>query len=151
MVKMMVFVDSDLLINSLKDLTSKNRAVNTIRKHAKDFLEYLFNMHPVVKTTVYNLVELYTGAYQSRNVARNVQIIEEFLDHFEIVYPMIKSAKENARLVADLELRGTPVGFADLWIGSIVISGDDVLYTRNVGHFEKIPGLKIIDWSLVKP
>jgi tRNA(fMet)-specific endonuclease VapC len=144
---MMVFVDSDLLINSLKDLNSKNKAVNAIRKRAKDFIEYLFNMHPVVRTTVYNLVELYSGAYQSKQVAKNVQIIEEFLEQFEVVYPVLKSAKENARLMADLEVRGTPVGFSDLWIGSIVISEGDVLYTRNVGHFEKIPGLKVIDWS----
>jgi tRNA(fMet)-specific endonuclease VapC len=143
----MVFVDSDLLINSLKDLTSKNKAVNEIRKRAKDFLEQLFNKHPIVKTTVYNLVELYTGAFQSKKVAKNLQIIELFLEQFDVVYPVLKSAKENARLTADLEIRGTPVGFSDLWIGSIVVSEGDILYTRNLGHFEKIPGLKLVDWS----
>jgi tRNA(fMet)-specific endonuclease VapC len=148
---MMVFVDSDLLITSLKTLNSKSKAVNAIRKQAKDRLEHLFNMHPVVKTTVYNLVELYSGAFRSKQVAKNVQIIEDFLEQFDVVYPMIKSAKEIARLMADLEMRGTPVGFSDLWIGSIVISEGDVLYTRNVGHFDKIPGLKIIDWSLSTP
>jgi tRNA(fMet)-specific endonuclease VapC len=148
---MVVFVDSDLLINSLKTLNSKSKAANQIRKQAKDILEHLFNMHPVVKTTVYNLVELYSGAFRSKQVAKNVQFIEEFLQQFDIVYPMIKSAKENARLMADLEMRGTPVGFSDLWIGSIVLSEGDVLYTRNVEHFDKIPGLKIINWSLSIP
>lgn len=144
----MVFVDSDLLINSMKALNSKKDATNVIRKSAKDFLEHLFNIHPVVKTTVYNLVELYTGAYRSIDVARNVKIIEEFLDQFDVVYPTLKSAKETAKLVADLEIRGAPVGISDIWIGSIVASEGDILYTRNIGHFEKIPGLKLVDWSL---
>jgi len=143
----MVFVDSDLLINALKDLNSKSEKTNTIRKRAKKFLEYLFNNHPVVRTTVFNLAELYAGAYQSERVAKNVQIVEGFLEHFDVVYPVLKSAKEYAKLTADLENLGTPVGFSDLWIGCIVISEEDVLYTRNIGHFEKIPGLKVIDWS----
>lgn len=144
----MVFVDSDLLINSLKDLNSKNKTTNVIRKRAKDVLEHLFNILPVVRTTVYNLVELYSGAYRSKAVARNVNIIEEFLDQFDVVYPSLKSAKETAKLVADLDARGTPVGISDVWIGSIVISEGDILYTRNLGHFERIPGLKLVDWSL---
>ena len=146
-VRIMVFVDSDLLINCMKGMTSKSKAVNATRKRARDVLEQVCNMHPVVRTTVFNLVELYSGAYRSKQVARNLHIIEDFLEHFEVVYPVMGSALENARLSSDLAMRGTPVGFSDLWIGSMVIYEGDILYTRNVGHFEKIPGLKIIDWS----
>ncbi|MGG6269867.1 type II toxin-antitoxin system VapC family toxin [Leptolyngbya sp. AN03gr2] len=42
---------------------------------------------------------------------------------------------------------GIRVGTQDLRIASIVLAQDGVLLTRNLRDFEKVPGLRIQDWS----
>ncbi len=147
----MVFIDSDMLINCMKSPNSKNKEMNATRERAKEILEDLFNRDPGVKTTVFNVAELHAGAYRSTKVAENLQKVERFLEPFEIVYPSLESAKENAKLCTSLDAKGTHVDFSDLWIACIVMVEHGVLYTKNVAHFEKIPGLKVIDWSKAKP
>ncbi|NJN13673.1 MAG: type II toxin-antitoxin system VapC family toxin, partial [Richelia sp. RM2_1_2] len=39
-------------------------------------------------------------------------------------------------------------GTQDLRISSIVLSCDGILLTRNLQDFEKVPGLKIQNWSI---
>lgn len=43
---------------------------------------------------------------------------------------------------------GIRIGTQDLRIASIVLAHDGVLLTRNLRDFEKIPGLRIQNWSL---
>jgi len=55
--------------------------------------------------------------------------------------------------VADTHFRefrkaGVRIGTQDLRIASIVLLSEGVLLTRNLRDFEKVPGLKIQDWSI---
>ncbi|MGB3769481.1 MAG: type II toxin-antitoxin system VapC family toxin [Phormidesmis sp.] len=55
--------------------------------------------------------------------------------------------------VADTRFRefrkaGVRIGTQDLRIASIVLLSEGVLLTRNLRDFEKVPGLKIQDWSI---
>jgi tRNA(fMet)-specific endonuclease VapC len=47
-----------------------------------------------------------------------------------------------------LKAQRVRIGTQDLRIASIVLACDDVLLTRNLQDFEKVPGLKIENWSI---
>jgi predicted nucleic acid-binding protein len=42
-----------------------------------------------------------------------------------------------------LEAEGRPIDFRDAFIGAIASVNGSVLLTKNVSHFERIPGLKL--------
>jgi len=139
----MVFVDSDLLI---KCLQPKN---NSINKKARNFLTNLFENNSEVKITIYNFAELYRGAYLSKKVAINLGIIDKFLGQFELIFPTLESVKEYSRISANLKLKGQYIGDLDELIASIVICSSDILYTRNINHFARIPLLELGNWEKI--
>ena len=75
----MVFIDTDLVINFLR------KSNKSISKKAKMILPDIFASNNKVKMTVFNLAELYRGAYVSSNVAKNIRIVEDFTSRFEII------------------------------------------------------------------
>ncbi len=136
----MVFVDSDLVISTLR---KDNSPVN---HKAREVLKTLFQTYPV-KLTIFNYAELFEGTYWSPNVAKSQRILEAYLDKFEIVHFSKDNALEFARISAELELKGQSIGDLDILIASIVIGQKEVLYTRNVKHFDRIPGLSLKNWA----
>jgi predicted nucleic acid-binding protein len=71
----------------------------------------------------------------------------QYLQKFELIHFNLKNSLEFARISAELEMNGNIIGDMDILIASIVIGNDDVLYTRNIKHFNKISSLKIINWG----
>lgn len=51
-----------------------------------------------------------------------------------------------ARLRADLEALGTPIGPHDLWIAAQAIYEDAILVSANIREFERIPKLRLQNW-----
>ena len=56
------------------------------------------------------------------------------------------AARSYGEARAELERRGTPIGDADLRIGSIALARGLTVVTGNVRHFNRIPGLQIENW-----
>lgn len=91
--------------------------------------------------------QLSKGAYLSEKVANNLQLIESFCSKFIIVNPSIASAKEFARIFANLETKGVVIGIIDVLIASIVITKNNFLYTNNLDHFIRIPEIQCKNWE----
>ncbi len=142
----MVFVDTDILVACMRPLNPQKPKANEILQKARQVLEQLFAQQPVVKITIFNYAEFYQGVYLSQHVARNLRSTDQFLAKFEISYPTPESAKEYARISAELEVKGQSIGTMDLLIASLVLLEDDELYTRNMDHFQRIPHLKFVNW-----
>ena len=109
----------------------------------------MFENNSEVKITIYNFAELYRGAYLSKKVAINLGIIDKFLGQFELIFPTLESVKEYSRISANLKLKGQHIGDLDELIASIVICSSDILYTRNINHFERIPLLELGNWEKI--
>jgi tRNA(fMet)-specific endonuclease VapC len=45
-----------------------------------------------------------------------------------------------------MEAAGIPIGDLDLMIASVALVHNQVLLTRDIGHFEKVPGLTVETW-----
>jgi tRNA(fMet)-specific endonuclease VapC len=137
----MVFVDSDLLIQSLR----KSDSQTSIK--AKTVMEEIFQTYPTVKITIFNYAELYKGTYLSSNVAKSQRIVKKFLENFEIVPFTLENSLEFARISAELELKGEKIGDMDILIASVIVGSGEELYTKNIDHFKRIPNLLIKNWE----
>ena len=137
----MVFIDTDLAISFL---SSKK---DSISKKAKIVMQDLFNESAEIYFTIFNYAELIRGAYISSKVAQNLRIVEEFVKRFRIVPFTNDAAVIYAKIYADLKKKGESIGDFDELISSIVITNEDILYTRNLNHFKRVNLLKIKNWA----
>ena len=62
------------------------------------------------------------------------------------VYPVTASiALLVGELDAELEMSGNKIDLADLIVGCTALEQDFAVATMNVRHFERIPGLRIVN------
>ena len=78
---------------------------------------------------------------------RIADLIEEFLAGITILPLDSGVAGTYARVRAQLEAKGKPVGPLDLMIGAHALSLDATLVTNNVREFRRIRGLRVQDWT----
>jgi tRNA(fMet)-specific endonuclease VapC len=57
-------------------------------------------------------------------------------------------AEQAARLRADLETSGTPIGPHDVLIAATALRHQATLVTRNVREFSRVKGLQWVNWHL---
>ncbi len=79
----------------------------------------------------------------SRRLAR----LDELLSGHAVLGFDTESADWAARIYHDLRSSGTLIEDADLLIAATALRHDATLVTRNIKHFQRIPGLKLIDWQ----
>lgn len=85
---------------------------------------------------------------EKKNSERLWAEYEHYLKHKLIVLPLDRKAIETyARVKAELQASGSPVGEFDLLIGATALANGLKLATLNTKHFAKIPGLVVEDWS----
>ena len=94
----------------------------------------------VVKT------ELYRGAWGSRDPAGVLARLEQFLAAFRSLSFDDRAAERCGELIADLDRSGRPIGQADCMIAAIALAEDLTVVTRNLRHFRRVRGLKVLQW-----
>ena len=120
-----LLVDSDIVIDYLRGLTS---ARSFFEDAAKKFTLYL---------SVVTLVEIYSG--KDILESKKVRETEQLLTNFEISLITPGIAKTAGGLRRDY---GRP--FVDAIIAATALQFSFVMATRNIRHFQGIPGLKIL-------
>jgi tRNA(fMet)-specific endonuclease VapC len=55
-------------------------------------------------------------------------------------------AAQAARIRAELEAKGTPIGPHDILIAATALRHQSTLVTRNVREFSRVPGLQWLNW-----
>ena len=99
-------------------------------------------------TTVVTVMELrYGSARRADHEAFWRRISESILSRVHILGFGTRAALLAADLRAWLEARGLPIGQADVMIAAIALAHDCAVVTRNVSHFERIPGLAVEQWG----
>ena len=93
------------------------------------------------------LAELYYGIMKSSNPKKNQEALDKFLIPLEILYFDYPATIEYGKIRADLEKKGTPIGALDTLIASHAKSLNLTLVTNNEKEFERIPDLKIENWT----
>jgi tRNA(fMet)-specific endonuclease VapC len=63
-------------------------------------------------------------------------------------WDVVEWTAASAAEFAALKRAKTRVGTMDLKIASVALANDSTLLSRNLQDFEKVPGLRVVDWLL---
>jgi tRNA(fMet)-specific endonuclease VapC len=99
-----------------------------------------------VCTTPITACELYAGAFKSRTKETEAKKVKDLLLRMEILDFSVHACERFGKIRSQLEAAGTPIGDLDIMIGSIALAHNQGVLTRDVEHFEKIPGLIVDTW-----
>ena len=128
-----ICLDTDFLVNFLRN---QKEEVEFIKKN---------EINKDLATTYINLFELYYGAYKSNEKENNLKAIALLLSRINVLDFSINSVKKAGEVLAKLEKEGNIIEFRDLFIGTIALTSDYSIKTKNIKHFSRIDGLNIVD------
>jgi len=100
-----------------------------------------------IGVSVITVSELRYGVQKSARPQQNSRALEQFLLPLEIVDFSEEATKDYGRIRAALERQGTPIGPLDTLIAALAVSLGTTLVTNNTREFERVPGLRIEDWT----
>ena len=82
------------------------------------------------------------SAYREKNAARLAGVVATI----ELMPLDALVSRHYARIRADLEQKGTPIGANDYWIAAQGLALGAVVVTDNEAEFTRVPGLDIENW-----
>lgn len=109
------------------------------------FLEYQIGDIGISSIT---LSELRYGVAKSAHREKNAKALDEFVIPLEVVSYDESAAHAYGNIRATLEKAGTPIGSMDMLIAAHAVSLGIPLITNNTREFQRVPSLKIIDWTV---
>lgn len=103
--------------------------------------------HEISISTI-TYAELLLGAKRSGNPGKHLALIAELCERLHDIYAWdARAAEQFADLQTLLFNKGTPIGVNDTLIAAHVLSLEANLVTNNDKHFEKVPALKLVNWT----
>ena len=90
--------------------------------------------------------ELRYGVAKSARRSENAATLDEFLSRFELLDYPVDAAATYGRTRTGLERAGTPIGNNDLLIAAHALAIGARVATSNASEFERVTGLKVLDW-----
>lgn len=132
----MVMLDTNICIYIIKQ---KPPAV------LKRFLEFQVGDISISSIT---LAELRYGVAKSHSQGKNAKALDEFILPLEVLPFDEEATKSYGVIRAALEKAGTPIGSMDLLIAAHAVSLGVTLATNNTREFNRVSGLKVVDWAV---
>ncbi len=93
------------------------------------------------------LAELQYGVSNSRFKEKNQINVNSFVSKLDIIDFTEQCAFFYGEIQADLKQKGIIIGNNDLLLASHAICEEATLVTNNISEFNRIKGLKLINWS----
>ena len=116
------------------------------KQKAKQIIKQFQEKHYEIYTTTINISEFFIGLYKIHDVSN--EELNDLKKFFNSLHPRsmtYESALYAGRLYGTI-LKGSVIGWRDTFIASIVKENGNAIITSNIGHFERIPGLEIIEY-----
>jgi len=131
----------------LKYMLDTNLVIYVIKRRPQS-LRRVFNQHvgQMCISTI-TFAELMHGVEKSTVPDQNLRNVEDFISRLEVLPYDSDAAVHYGDIRADLERKGTTIGVNDLHIAGHARSNGLVLVTNNTREFERVEGLRIIDWT----
>lgn len=112
-----------------------------------DISKNLFNVSPkdifIPSIVVY---ELEVGIAKSNDSQKRQEQLKKLLSQINIINFTQTEAVQSAKIRADLEKKGTPIGSIDILIAGCAKANNLILVTRNTKEFQRVENLNIVDW-----
>ncbi len=92
------------------------------------------------------LGELYLGIEKSQHAEKAHYALQNLWRFLPALPLPIETASYYARIRANLERQGRPIGANDLWIAAHALTKRYILVTNNVKEFVRVPDLIVENW-----
>ncbi len=130
----------------LKYLLDTNIVIYVLKRRPKEVLE-VFNANASrMAISSITLSELMYGAEKSPNVDKNLEAIEEFISHLEVLPYDAKASQHYGQIRAALEKKGEIIGENDIHIAAHGISQGLILVSNNLKEFKRVSNLALENW-----
>lgn len=133
----MAILDTTFLVDWMKEI-KRQRPGN-----ASAMSQQLMQRGETLRITVFTVGELYVGVAKATQSAREELAIDSLLDIVEVVGFEESTARVFGMLIGRLEMEGRTISEIDALIASVALERDELLVTRNMRHFARIPGLRV--------
>ncbi|MEA3543897.1 MAG: type II toxin-antitoxin system VapC family toxin [Thermodesulfobacteriota bacterium] len=109
--------------------------------------EILFSKPPKdIAISTITLYELEVGIAKLNNSRKRKKQLESLASRITILPFTSKEAEASAKIRADLETQGIPIGLLDNLIAGTAFCENSILVTHNTKEFCRVEGLTIEDW-----
>jgi tRNA(fMet)-specific endonuclease VapC len=130
----------------LKYLLDTNIIIYVLKRRPKEVLA-IFNANASrMAISSITLSELIYGAEKSLNTYKNLEAVEEFVSHLEVLPYDAKASQHYGQIKAALEKKGQIIGENDIHIAAHAISHGLILVSNNVREFKRVPNLALENW-----
>lgn len=130
----------------LKYLLDTNIVIYVLKRRPIEVLKIFNTNASRMAVSSITLSELMYGAEKSSNVDRNLEAIEEFISHLEVLPYDAKASQHYGQIKASLEKRGEIIGENDIHIAAHAISQGLILVTNNLCEFKRVANLALENW-----
>lgn len=129
----MYVLDTNILIYFFKGLGNVKQ--NLLAKPPKD-----------IGVPAIVLYELEVGIKKSGSPGKRIKQLNNFISTVNVLPFRKVEAQASARIRAQLEKKGTPIGPYDILIAGTALANQATLVTHNLQEFKRIEDLSVIDW-----
>jgi tRNA(fMet)-specific endonuclease VapC len=130
----------------LKYLLDTNIVIYVLKRRPIEVLKIFNTNASRMAVSSITLSELIYGAEKSSNIDRNLEAIEEFISHLEVLPYDAKASQHYGQIKASLEKRGEIIGENDIHIAAHAISQGLILVTNNLHEFKRVANLALENW-----
>ena len=130
----------------IKYLLDTNICIFTIKNKLPKIREQFRQHHGQMAISTVTLMELIYGAEKSQAQERNLMEVEGFAARLEVLGYGSEAARHTGQLRAELVRIGKPIGPYDQMIAGHARSLGLIVVTNNLREFERVPGLRVVDW-----
>jgi tRNA(fMet)-specific endonuclease VapC len=130
----------------IKFLLDTNIVIYVLKKRPLEVLK-IFNANASrMAISSITLSELIYGAEKSANIAKNLEAIEDFVSHLEVLPYDARASQHYGQIKAALEKKGKIIGENDIHIAAHAISQGLILVTNNLKEFKRVSNLALENW-----
>ena len=130
----------------LKYLLDTNIVIYVLKRRPKEVLA-MFNANASrMAISSITLSELFYCAEKSLNTDKNLEAVEEFVSHLDVLPYDAKASQHYGQIKAALEKKGQIIGENDIHIAAHATSHGLVLVSNNVREFKRVPNLVLENW-----
>ena len=128
-------LDTDMLSEVLKQ--HDQNVLRAARAYLDEWQRFSFSV-----LTRYEILR----GLRAKNAVRQ-DLAFDALSRLSHLLPLTESIAVRASTIyAELQLRGELIGDADILTAATALEHGLTLVTSNTAHFERIPGLKVVNW-----
>lgn len=130
----------------LKYLLDTNIVIYVLKRRPKEVLDVFNTNASRMAISSITLSELMYGAEKSLNTDKNLEAVEEFVSHLEVLPYDAKASQHYGQIKAALEKKGQIIGENDIHIAAHAISHGLILVSNNVREFKRVSNLALENW-----